>query len=96
MNAPFPSSTPKELNALRLQLHSNGYDPLPIIGAHIVDDNAGKRPKMPGWQNQQKVDPAKSPHGQPTRANAPIPEFSAARSSASTLTFLNEELSAKT
>ena len=59
-NADLPQiAKPQELTELRLKLRANGYDPLPVIGAHIVDDNAGKRPTMTDWQNQQNIDPAR-------------------------------------
>jgi putative DNA primase/helicase len=45
-----PIATPKELNELRLKLHSHGYHPVPVIGAHVDTPSAGKRPTMPGWQ----------------------------------------------
>ena len=50
--APAPIATPKELTELRLKLHSNGYHPVPIIGAHINDKAAGKRPTMTAWQTK--------------------------------------------
>jgi hypothetical protein len=50
--APAPIATPKELTELRLKLHSNGYHPVPVIGAHINDKAAGKRPTMTAWQTK--------------------------------------------
>jgi hypothetical protein len=41
---------PGELTKLRLRLHGNGYHPVPIVGAHIKTNSAGKRPTMPAWQ----------------------------------------------
>jgi hypothetical protein len=55
MNAPGPNTDitqlpqiprPRELVDLRLNLRANGYDPIPIYGAHINTNAAGKRPKM--------------------------------------------------
>jgi hypothetical protein len=43
---------PGELTKLRIQLHDNGYDPVPIVGAHINTRSAGKRPCMAGWQTK--------------------------------------------
>jgi putative DNA primase/helicase len=45
-------ATPQELNELRLKLHSHGYHPVPVIGAHVDTPSAGKRPTMPGWQEK--------------------------------------------
>jgi hypothetical protein len=50
--APAPIATPKELTELRLKLHSNGYHPVPVVGAHIDTPSAGKKPTMPGWQTK--------------------------------------------
>jgi hypothetical protein len=47
-----PIATPQELTELRLKLHSNGYHPLPVLGAHIKDNAAGKRPTMTAWQTK--------------------------------------------
>jgi Bifunctional DNA primase/polymerase, N-terminal len=43
---------PKELTALRLRLRSNGYHPVPVVGAHIVTNSAGKRPTMTAWETE--------------------------------------------
>ena len=43
---------PEELTALRLRLHRAGYHPVPVIGAHVATESAGKRPKMNGWQTE--------------------------------------------
>jgi hypothetical protein len=43
-------ATPQELNKLRLKLHSNGYHPVPVVGAHVNTNSAGKRPTMTAWQ----------------------------------------------
>jgi Bifunctional DNA primase/polymerase, N-terminal len=48
----FPTATPQELTDLRLKLHGAGYHPVPVIGAHIIDSAAGKRPTMPAWQTR--------------------------------------------
>jgi putative DNA primase/helicase len=48
----FPTATPQELTDLRLKLHNNGYHPVPVIGAHISDKAAGKRPTMTAWQTK--------------------------------------------
>jgi putative DNA primase/helicase len=45
-------ATPQELNELRLKLHSHGYHPVPIIGAHVDVPSAGKKPTMSGWQTK--------------------------------------------
>jgi putative DNA primase/helicase len=50
--APAPIATPQELTELRLKLHGMGYHPVPIIGAHINDKAAGKRPTMTAWQTK--------------------------------------------
>jgi putative DNA primase/helicase len=49
---PVPLATPHELNELRLKLHSRGYHPVPIIGAHVDTPSAGKKPTMSGWQTK--------------------------------------------
>jgi putative DNA primase/helicase len=48
----FPTAAPQELTDLRLKLHGNGYHPVPVIGAHIKDKAAGKRPTMTAWQTK--------------------------------------------
>jgi putative DNA primase/helicase len=54
----FPQiAKPRELIDLRLKLHSNGYHPIPVYGAHINVNSAGKRPKMSDWQTKLNVDP---------------------------------------
>jgi bifunctional DNA primase/polymerase-like protein len=50
--APAPIATPPELTELRLKLRSNGYHPVPVIGAHVPDKAAGKRPTMTAWQTK--------------------------------------------
>lgn len=50
--APPPIATPQELTELRLKLHSNGYHPVPVIGAHVNTNSAGKRPTMTAWQTK--------------------------------------------
>ncbi|MDH6259075.1 DUF927 domain-containing protein [Bradyrhizobium sp. BR13661] len=52
MNALFKIATPEELTSLRLQLRSNGYYPVPVIGAHINMNAAGKRPSMRAWATE--------------------------------------------
>jgi hypothetical protein len=52
MNGPFQIATPEELTALRLQLRSNGYHPVPVIGAHVNTTSAGKKPIMEKWQTR--------------------------------------------
>ena len=47
-----PIATPQELTELRLKLHSNGYHPVPVVGAHVDTNSAGKRPTMPAWQTK--------------------------------------------
>lgn len=49
---------PRELSDLRLDLSANGYYPVPVIGAHIKTNSAGKRPKMSDWQNKCQDAPA--------------------------------------
>jgi putative DNA primase/helicase len=44
--------SPHELTDLRLKLHGAGYRPVPIIGAHVDTQSAGKKPTMPGWQTK--------------------------------------------
>ena len=46
------ASGPHELTALRLRLRSNGYHPVPVVGAHIPTDSAGKRPTMTAWETE--------------------------------------------
>jgi putative DNA primase/helicase len=48
----FPTATPQELTELRLKLHDNGYHPVPVLGAHIITNSAGKRPTMTAWQTK--------------------------------------------
>ena len=48
--APMPIATPQELTELRLKLHSNGFHPVPVVGAHVNTNSAGKRPTMAAWQ----------------------------------------------
>jgi hypothetical protein len=45
-------SGPDELTALRLRLRSNGYHPVPVVGAHIPTNSAGKRPTMTAWETE--------------------------------------------
>jgi len=52
MNAPPQIATPEELTALRLRLRSNAYHPVPVIGAHIKTNSAGKRPDMMAWEKE--------------------------------------------
>jgi putative DNA primase/helicase len=47
-----PIATPQELTDLRLKLHSNGYHPVPVVGAHVNTNSAGKRPTMTAWQTK--------------------------------------------
>ncbi len=42
--------TPQQLDELRLKLHVHGYHPVPIVGAHVNTNSAGKRPTMMAWQ----------------------------------------------
>jgi hypothetical protein len=51
-NEPTPLMTPQELNELRLKLHSHGYHPVPVVGAHVNTNSAGKRPTMPAWETK--------------------------------------------
>jgi putative DNA primase/helicase len=49
---------PQDLTALRLKLHSNGYHPVPVVGADIDTPSAGKKPTMKGWQTKcRNADP---------------------------------------
>jgi putative DNA primase/helicase len=48
---------PRELVDQRLALQANGYDPIPVLGAHLRATDAGKRPTMSGWQTSRNVDP---------------------------------------
>jgi hypothetical protein len=48
MNAHFNTATPEDLIALRMQLRSNGYHPIPV---------RGKVPGVGGWQNCTNVPP---------------------------------------
>ncbi len=48
----FAIATPQQLAELRLKLHTNGYHPVPIVGAHINTNSAGKRPNMTAWQTK--------------------------------------------
>jgi putative DNA primase/helicase len=50
--APALIARPRDLSDLRLKLRAGGYHPVPVIGAHIKTDSAGKRPKMSGWQDK--------------------------------------------
>jgi hypothetical protein len=50
MNAPVNIPTPQQLDELRLKLHVHGYHPVPIVGAHVNTNSAGKRPTMMAWQ----------------------------------------------
>jgi hypothetical protein len=52
MLAPPPIATPQELTELRLKLHGNGYHPVPVVGAHVDTNSAGKRPTMTAWQTK--------------------------------------------
>jgi hypothetical protein len=40
------------ITATRLQMHRNGYHPVPIIGAHVKTNSAGKRPTMSDWHTR--------------------------------------------
>jgi putative DNA primase/helicase len=51
-NEPTPLMTPQELNELRLKLHSHGYHPVPVVGAHVDTPSAGKKPTMSDWQSK--------------------------------------------
>jgi hypothetical protein len=59
--APSAIATPQELTELRLKLHSSGYHPVPVIGAHVDTPSAGKKPAMQAWAtkcataNQEEV-----------------------------------------
>jgi hypothetical protein len=83
----FPTAAPQELTDLRLKLHGNGYHPVPVIGAHIKDKAAGKRPTMTAWQTKC-LTLTRSRVGRGHSATTPTPAFSAARSSASISTCL--------
>jgi|GEM_PF-662499 len=48
-NALAPAA-PEDPTELRLQLHRNGYRPVPVLGAHVAMKAAGKRPMMKGWE----------------------------------------------
>jgi putative DNA primase/helicase len=50
--SPTAIASPQELSDLRLKLHTNGYHPVPVLGAHITDKAAGKRPTMTAWQTK--------------------------------------------
>jgi AAA domain/Bifunctional DNA primase/polymerase, N-terminal len=50
--APALIARPRDLSDLRLKLRTNGYHPVPLIGAHIKTKSAGKRPSMPAWQDK--------------------------------------------
>ena len=50
--APALIARPRELTDLRLKLHGNGYQPVPIMGAHINRKGAGKAPSMTAWQEK--------------------------------------------
>jgi Protein of unknown function (DUF3987)/Primase C terminal 2 (PriCT-2)/Bifunctional DNA primase/polymerase, N-terminal len=52
VNTPLQIATPDELNALRFQLRNNAYHPVPVIGAHVNTNSAGKRPIMEAWQTR--------------------------------------------
>lgn len=43
-------AAPEDPVDLRLQLHRNGYRPVPVLGAHVAMKAAGKRPMMKGWE----------------------------------------------
>ena len=47
-----PLATQQELTDLRLKLHNNGYHPVPVVGAHVNTNSAGKRPTMTAWQTK--------------------------------------------
>jgi Primase C terminal 2 (PriCT-2)/Bifunctional DNA primase/polymerase, N-terminal/Family of unknown function (DUF5906) len=49
------TSAASKLTDLRLKLYENGYQPVPVLGAHINKPGAGKAPKMPGWQTKCAV-----------------------------------------
>jgi predicted P-loop ATPase len=52
MNATLQTiAAPADFTATRLQMHRNGYRPVPITGPHVNTSSAGKRPTMPDWQN---------------------------------------------
>ena len=44
------TSPPEDSTEVRLQLHRNGYRPIPVLGAHVAMKGAGKRPMMKGWE----------------------------------------------
>lgn len=44
------TTPPEDSTELRLQLHRNGYRPIPVLGAHVAMKGAGKRPMMKGWE----------------------------------------------
>jgi predicted P-loop ATPase len=52
MTAPiYAIPSPADVTATRLQMHRNGYHPVPVIGAHIKTKSAGKRPNMKAWES---------------------------------------------
>jgi predicted P-loop ATPase len=50
MNGSLQTITAPAFTETRLQMRRNGYLPVPITGAHMETDSAGKRPNMTGWQ----------------------------------------------
>jgi hypothetical protein len=46
------TATPQQLNELRLKLQANGYHPVPVVGAHVNTNSAGKRPTMKAWETR--------------------------------------------
>jgi uncharacterized protein (DUF927 family) len=45
-------ATPDKLTTLRLQLHKNGYHPVPVMGPHVKTASAGKRPGITAWETE--------------------------------------------
>ena len=41
-----------DLTIVRLQLRANGYQPVPVLGAHVGIKGAGKAPNMSAWQTK--------------------------------------------
>jgi putative DNA primase/helicase len=51
-DVPVAEEVPEELTELRLRLRRDGYHPVPVIGAHVDTDSAGKRPNMNSWEKK--------------------------------------------
>jgi putative DNA primase/helicase len=49
---PVADCNQTNITNLRLALYKNGYQPVPVLGAYTGVKNAGKAPKMPGWQTK--------------------------------------------